>query len=135
MQFNYLGGQSNRDTLQNALGQRSSTLEGQLDFSKNAFTTGVQGVGNTLRSLIAAEQQNKESVLRNKTTIQEGILNLAEKKLNLTGDLHLRVKESVRLPSKGRLRQMPQSGRENSRPRPHMKENWKESGRVHWLKA
>jgi hypothetical protein len=76
MQFNYLGNQAGqRDTLTNALGQKLPTLESQLDFSKSAFTTGVSGAGQTLRQAMQIDQQQRESVLRNKTTVQEGIMN------------------------------------------------------------
>jgi len=75
MQFNFLGGQSQRDNLSTALGQRNPVLEAQLDFSKSAFVTGVQGVGQTMRTAMQVGQQERESVLRNKTSIQEGILN------------------------------------------------------------
>lgn len=75
MQFNYLGGQSQRDTLQNALGQKNATLDAQLDFTKSAFTTGVSGAGQTMRTAMQVGQQAQEAALRNKTSIQEGVLN------------------------------------------------------------
>lgn len=76
MQFNYLGNQAGqRDTLTNALGQKLPTLDSQLDFSRSAFTTGVTGAGQTLRQAMQNDQQQRESVLRNKTTIQEGMMN------------------------------------------------------------
>lgn len=74
MQFNFLGGNTQRDTLQNALGQRNSVLDSQLDFSKSAFTTGVQGVGNTMREAMRLGQAETEAVRRDKTTIREGML-------------------------------------------------------------
>jgi hypothetical protein len=74
MQFNFLGGNTQRDTLQNALGQRNQVLESQLDFSKSAFTTGVQGVGNTMREAMRLGQAETESVRRDKTTIRESML-------------------------------------------------------------
>lgn len=74
MQFNFLGGNTQRDTLQNALGQRNPVLENQLDFSKSAFTTGVQGVGNTMREAMRLGQAETEAIRRDKTTIREGIL-------------------------------------------------------------
>jgi len=75
MQFNFLGGQSQRDTLNYALGQRNPVLDSQLDFAKSAFTTGVQGVGATMRTAMQIGQQDRESILRDKTTIREGVLN------------------------------------------------------------
>jgi hypothetical protein len=74
MQFNFLGGNTQRDTLQNALGQRNPVLESQLDFSKSAFTTGVQGVGNTMREAMRLGQAETESVRRDKTTTRESML-------------------------------------------------------------
>lgn len=74
MQFNFLGGNTQRDTLQNALGQRNQVLESQLDFSKSAFTTGVQGVGNTMREAMRLGQAENEAVRRDKTTIRESML-------------------------------------------------------------
>jgi len=74
MQFNFLGGQSQRDNLSTALGQRNPVLESQLDFSKSAFTTGVQGVGNTMREAMRLGQAENEAVRRDKTTIREGML-------------------------------------------------------------
>lgn len=74
MQFNFLGGQSRRDTLQDALGQRNQVLDAQLDFSKTAFATGVQGVGATMRQAMQIGQQENEAVRRDKTTIREGAL-------------------------------------------------------------
>lgn len=74
MQFNFLGGNTQRDTLQNALGQRNQVLESQLDFSKSAFTTGVQGVGNTMREAMRLGQAETEAVRRDKTTIREGMI-------------------------------------------------------------
>ena len=76
MQFNYLGGQGGpRDTLQNALGQRSPVLDAQLDFNKSAFTTGVASAGQTLRQAMQNDQAQKDSVLRSKTAREEGMLN------------------------------------------------------------
>lgn len=75
MQFNFLGGNTQRDTLQNALGQRNQVLESQLDFSKSAFTTGVQGVGATMRQAMQIGQQDREAVMRDKASIREGMLN------------------------------------------------------------
>ena len=75
MQFNFLGGQSQKDTLTQALGQRNTVLDSQLDFAKSAFTTGVQGVGATMRTAMQIGQQERESVLKNKTSMQEGMLN------------------------------------------------------------
>lgn len=72
MQYNFLGGQSQRDTLANALGQRNPVLESQLDFSKQAFLTGVQGVGQTARTAMGLAQQQQESLLRAKTAREEG---------------------------------------------------------------
>jgi len=87
MQFNYLGGQSNRDTLSQALGQRNPVLEGQLDFTKSAFVTGVQGAGQTMRTAMGLDQQQKESVLRSKTAREEGALNRQSSKDLLTEKL------------------------------------------------
>jgi len=77
MQYNFLGGQSQRDTLTAALGQRNPVLDAQLDFSKNAFITGVQGVGQTARTAMSLAQQQQESLLRAKTTREEGALSRA----------------------------------------------------------
>ena len=88
MQFNYLGGQGGpRDTLGQALGQRNAVLEGQLDFTKSAFVTGVQGAGQTMRQAMQNDQQQRESVLRNKTTLQEGALNRASQMETLQAKL------------------------------------------------
>ena len=77
MQYNFLGGQSQRDTLAAALGQRNPVLEAQLDFSKNAFVTGVQGVGQTARTAMSLAQQQQDSLLRAKTAREEGELSRA----------------------------------------------------------
>jgi len=84
MQFNFLGGQSQRDTLAAALGQRNPVLEAQLEFNKNAFTTGVQGAGQTMRTAMSLAQQQKDSLLRNKTAREEGELNRASAMDTLT---------------------------------------------------
>ena len=75
MQFNYLGGQSTRDTLSQALGQRNPVLEGQLEFTKNAFTTGVSSAGQTMRQAMGDSQRQRESLLTSKTTKEEGVIN------------------------------------------------------------
>ena len=75
MQFNYLGGQSQRDTLSQALGQKNPVLDAQLDFNKSAFTTGVAGAGQTMRQAMSNDQQQRDSVLRSKTAREEGQLN------------------------------------------------------------
>jgi len=77
MQFNYLGGQSERDTLSQALGQRNPVLESQLSFNREAFTTGLQGANATLRTAMQIGAQESEAAMRNKTAKQEGAMNRA----------------------------------------------------------
>lgn len=50
-------------------------LDSQNQFTQNAFTTGVQGVGNTMREAMRLSQAENDAIRRNKTSIQEGILN------------------------------------------------------------
>ncbi len=57
------------------MGQRNATLESQLDFSRSAFTTGVQGAGQTMRTAMQIGQQDREAVMRDKASIREGMLN------------------------------------------------------------
>jgi hypothetical protein len=75
MQYNFLGGQSQRDTLTQALGQRNPVLEAQLDFSKSAFVTGVQGAGQTMRTAMNIGEQQRDSIMKDKTAKAEGAMN------------------------------------------------------------
>lgn len=59
-------------------------LESQNQFTTNAFTTGVQGAGQTMRTAMQVGQQQQEALMRNKTTMQEGVLN-RQKEQDLLG--------------------------------------------------
>jgi hypothetical protein len=62
-------------------------LESQNQFTTNAFTTGVQGAGQTMRTAMQVGQQQQEALMRNKTTLQEGAANRASQMETLQAKL------------------------------------------------